>query len=289
MDHRPPPFGALRSVVPVQQTQKRGPWSLTLICLEIWDTCWAANLDIHRDPFGPGEDYVFPLLTLEAFGEGAQQYVSGFGGGHGGGQSDGGQEHRQTVPFAPAIDPASESVRLEARLQLRRTSTGSHSMSLDDPPDWKDLEPWVFEVPRTSTNGQPPARPTISGMPSDEDSSAPHPPYDLGGLLWVVPVVAEHAVGDWTVTIVSAEVRAHGVLLVYRLLGQNRRPRREGLPSVSLRFADERGHVFPSLAGGGEGIRDPRGAHWRGDYHAAVPPGTHALRIAVDEIHISND
>ena len=286
--HLPPPFGTLRSVVPIQQAQKRGPWRLTLVSLEIWDNCWAANLDIDRDPFGSEEDDVSPFLTLDAFGEGAQGYVSGFGGAYGGGRLDGGQQHRQLVPFSPAIDPASESVRLEARLQLRRTATGtgSRAMSLDDPPDWEDPEPWVFAVPRTGANGQSSAKPSTSSRPSQEDSFTPRLPYELGNLLWVVPVVAEQTAGDWTVTIISAEVRARGVLLNYRLLGPNQRNLRERMTTPHLRFADERNHEIPSLAGGGSGIPDPRGQHWRGDYHAAVPPGTHNLRIRADEIHL---
>ena len=286
MDHRPPPFGTLRSVVPVLKSEKRGPWRLTLVSVEIWDNCWAANLDLDRDPFGSGEDYVSPFLALDAFGEGARRYVSGFGGCYGGGRLDGGQQLRRLVPFAPAIDPASESVRLEARLQLRRTGTGSRSMSLDDPPDWEDPKPWVFVVPRTGANGQSPASLSTSRQPRQEDSITPRLPYELGNLQWVVPVVEEHTAGDWTVTIVSAEVRNLGVLLVYRLLGPDLRAQREGMPALHLRFADASNHEIPSLAGGGSEIRDLREQHWRGDYPAAVPPGTRDLRVRVDGIHL---
>ena len=101
----------------------------------------------------------------------------------------------------------------------------------------------------------------------------------------MVPVAAEQTIGDWTVTIVSAEVHTHGLLLVYRLLGPNQRTHRGNMASLHLRFSDEHSHEIPSLPGGSNGIRDPRGVHVRGDYHAAVPPGTHDLRIRADEIH----
>ena len=197
-NNRPPPFGSLRSVVPVQQSQKRGPWRLTLICLEIWDNCWAANFAIDRDPRGPEDEFFYPYLTLEAISEGSQRYVSGFGGSYGGGRFDSGQHHRQLVPFVPIIDLISESVRLEARLQLSHPGNRS---TLHDAPDWEDPAPSVFEIPRIGANGLPSAKPLT---PSHEAPSIPRPPYDLGAPLWVVPVEAEQTIGDWTVTIVSA-------------------------------------------------------------------------------------
>ncbi len=195
---RRPPFGTLRSVVPVIQSHSHGSWRLTLISVEDWDNCCAETTELVSDPLPPAHADLHPFVTLDAVADGGQHYVSGFGGAFGGGRINGGQEHRMLVRFAPTFDLDAESVGIEGRLRLShpgQTPSGLKS------PAWEDPEPWVFVISRPDADKDSPVEHPV--LPPQGEQPPPHPSCspDLGELNRVVPVVAERIPFGWEIAV----------------------------------------------------------------------------------------
>lgn len=283
MDGRPPPFGALVSVLPVAQSRRRGEWEMTLVSVERWDTCWAANVALQGDPPPSRTEWLNPLVDLEAVDDRGGRYRAGFGGGSGGGRRDGGQDARFLVTFAPALDPEAGGVRLSGRLRLYRSGGASGQAPQIA---WEDPDPWVFSVSLSGVLGAPLGA-TGFGVGDEPGAFSPECGPELVRLRRVVPVVAEQAGNGWTVTWVAAELYDGGVRLNVRLLGP---VETAGLPELGPRVTDERVTEYRVWSGDGGGIWDENRFHWRQAALVAPAPdaGVRELRVAIDEVRMTD-
>ncbi|CAN5360476.1 hypothetical protein BH09CHL1_BH09CHL1_25570 [soil metagenome] len=259
-------LGELETVIPVLETRMIGDLALTLISLEIWDSCFSLNFSAtYPSQRHKGIGTITRLAIRILAGDGPP-ITAEMRTGHGGGSRTGNDHHR----FEFRVPPMDLTRRLQIDAELRigeyeiPPPDAETGLSGYDPSQldtrWTDIgtarydlvSPSFIGIQKSTELLKPPLLNQLPRNGPIEDA----PPSRI------VPILQTQRSDDWLLTLIALELSENGMLLTSRTRGPRGSGRR--MPTLRIAVRDDLGNgyaVWPS-AGGGDGSFGER-IQWR--------------------------
>lgn len=280
-------LGELETVIPVLETQMISDFALTLVSLEVWDSCLSLNFSAtypskrHR---GVG---MTPRLEIKISSGDDPPITAEMRTGHGGGSRTGRDHNR----FEFRASPMDLTRRLHIDAELR---IGEYEIPPPDPETgvsgynpyeldtrWTDsgtarydIElPSIFEGTSKRAAIQKP--PLLVQLPRNG-------PIDNTSPTRVVPILLTQEIDDWLLTLIALELGENGMLLTSRARG--RRGPKRSMPTLRIAVRDDLGNgyvVWPSAGGGDGSFAERIQWRWFTPIEPALDPNVRALFIDV--------